>query len=910
MVRKVDRKKEKAKGVKKDILRLNQELSILNAISQVVNQSVDLDEIVNKSLDKIMEMTEVRSAGFYLLDEQNQDLVYVAHRGFSKVFSKGMKRMKLGEGATGEVAQSGKPQFIDDYPGYPGAIPLAIEEGLKSVVVVPLKSRDKVHGTLNIARKEFHQFTPFEKDLFTAIGQIIGGGIERAFLYSENVKRLEEQRTLFAVGQEIASKLELQVILQKIVGKAVELLEGEAGEIVLWDSRKQNYATAIVQGAPESLIGRELSSPTEGIVGEIITNKVPVLLHDYEHHAGRWKELDPYHLKEVVGVPLNVREMIIGAMVVGTSDPRKHFQQKDVDLLFTFANQAAIAIGNTKLYEGSLEKIKQLTTLYEVGKALSSTLDLDELLKKALELLRDRFGYQVCALLLLDQEKNELYVKQIIGRNFEEVKDLRFRVGTDGIVGWVAKTGETYYAPDVSKDSKYISRITGIQSEAAFPLKIRDQVIGVLDVESHELMGFDEENLKVLSSLASQVSVFIENAQLFYQLKQTLKELKQAQDQVIQAEKLRAMGEMASGVAHDFNNLLAVILGNIQLLLHQFDRLSPEEIHERLKTIEQSSKDGAETVRRIQEFSGMRRDKEFTPLSLNELITDVTNITQPRWKEQTQRKGIQIELTKKLGKIPRILGNPSELREVMTNIVFNAVDAMPNGGEITITTSIQAEDWVEIRIADTGIGMPEEVRKRVFDPFFTTKGVTNTGLGMSVSYGIVRRHGGEILIESEPGKGTTFLIHLPTGYMNEILDEKVVRTVPVTPLALEGGGARILVIDDEDSVRKILYQMLKAKGYQVVVASNGQEGIDLFQEEPFDLVFTDLGMPKMSGWEVGKALKEINPKIPIALITGWGVELNKDKMKESGIDLIVSKPFNFDQVVRLVSEAMELKEKI
>jgi CheY-like chemotaxis protein len=246
----------------------------------------------------------------------------------------------------------------------------------------------------------------------------------------------------------------------------------------------------------------------------------------------------------------------------------------------------------------------------------------------------------------------------------------------------------------------------------------------------------------------------------------------------------------------------------------------------------------------------------------------------------------------------------------MTNIVFNAVDAMPDGGEITITTAIQAEDWVEIRIADTGIGMTEEVRKRVFDPFFTTKGVTNTGLGMSVSYGIVKRHGGEILIESVPGKGTTFIVHLPTGYMNEIPDEKAVRPVPVTPLTVEAGGARILVIDDEDSVRKILYQMLKAKGYQVVVASSGEEGIERFREESFDLVFTDLGMPKMSGWEVGKALKGIDPKVPVALITGWGVELNKDKMKESGIDLVVSKPFNFDQVVRLVTEAMELKEKI
>ena len=899
-------KKKTTKRSKEEILRLNQELSILNTISQTVNQSIDLDEILNKSLEKMMEITEVRSAGLYLLDEKSNDLVYVAHRGFSKVFSKGMKRFQLGQGATGKVALSGEPLFIDDYLAYPDSVPLAIEEGLKSLVVVPLKSRDKVYGTLNIARKEFHEFTPFEKNLFTAIGQIIGGAMERAFLYTENVKRLEEQKTLFAVSQEIASRLELEVILQKIMERAVELLEAEAGEIVLWNSRKQNYATVVVQGISESLIGRELSSPLDGIAGEIITRKVPILIQDYEHYAQRWKELDAYHLKEVIGVPLIVREMIIGAMVVGTSDPNKHFQQNGIDLLFNFAHQAAIAIGNAKLYEDSLEKIKQLTALYEVGKTLSSTLDLEELLQKTLELLRERFGYPLCVILLLDKEKNELFVKQVTGMSFEDVKDLRFRVGVDGIVGWVAKTGEPYCAPDVSKDSRYIIGLSGIRSEAAFPLKIRDQVVGVLDVESDELMGFDEEDMKVLSSLASQVGNFIENALLFFQLKQTLKELKQAQDQIVQAEKLRAMGEMASGVAHDFNNLLAVILGNIQLLLHQLDHLRPEEIRERLKIIEKSSKDGAETVRRIQEFTGLRRDKEFTPLSINELVTDVANITQPRWKDQTQKKGLQFELVKNLGVIPQILGNPSELREVLTNIIFNAIDAMPEGGKITISTQLQAEDWVEVRIADSGIGMTEEVRKRVFDPFFTTKGVTNSGLGMSVSYGIIKRHGGEILIESEPGRGTTFILHLPTGYGEESAEEKVVKEKPVQ----EVRSARILVIDDEESVRNILSQMLRVQGYQVVVASDGEEGVERFKNEKFDLVFTDLGMPKMSGWEVGKALRGMNAKVPIAMITGWGVELNREKMNESGIDLVVSKPFNFDQLGQIVSEAMELKERM
>ena len=895
---------EETQRSKEEILRLNQELSILNAISQTVNQSIDLDEILNKSLDKMMEMTGVRSAGIYLLDEKNHNLVFVAYRGFSKDFLKGMKRIKLGEGVTGKAALAGEPIFIEDYPSYPGALPFAISEGLKSLAVIPLHSRDKVYGTLNIARKEFYQFTPFEKNLFDSIGQIIGGAMERVSLYAENVKRLEEQKTLYAISQEIASRLELKVILQKIIESAVELLGAESGEIALWSPQKQRYATAIVHRLPEELIGKEISPPID-IIGEILEEKRPILYQDYEHHPNRLRELDVYHFKELVGVPLNVRQMVIGAMVVGTTDPDKHFQQSEIDLLLNFAHHAAIAIGNAQLYEDSLAKVKQLTTLFEIGKTLSSTLNLDKLLKKTLELLRERFGYVLCVILLIEEERNELYIKQIIGQDFEEVKDLRFKVGVDGIVGWVAKAGEPLYVPDVSKDPRYISTLPGVRSEVAFPLKVRDRVVGVLDIESIELRGFDEENLKVLSSFSSQVSISIENAQLFSDLKQTLQELKQAQDQIIQTEKLKALGEMASGVAHDFNNVLAVVIGNIQLLLHQLDHLSLEEIRERLSIIERSSKDGAETVRRIQEFTGVRRDREFTSLSMNKLIDEVITITEPRWKDQLQKKGIHIELIRNLKDIPSILGTPSELREVLTNILFNALDAMPEGGKLIISTQPQSEDWVEVRIKDTGIGLTEEVKRRVFDPFFTTKGVTNSGLGMSVSYGIIKRHGGEILIESEPGKGTTFILHLPMGYGEEVQEEEKAG-LPMKELL----SARILVIDDDESVRDILSEILKSKGHQVVGASNGEEGFERFRSEKFDLVFTDLGMPKISGWEVGKTIKGMNPKIPIVMITGWGMELNKEKMSESGIDLVVSKPFGFDQVVQLVSEAMGLKERM
>jgi signal transduction histidine kinase/ActR/RegA family two-component response regulator len=887
--------------LEQEISRLSREFFILSTISQAVNQSVDLHEILNNGLDRIKELTEISSAAVFLLEGMDNVLILAAQRGFSKRFAKGLRKLKLGEGIAGKAALAGEAMFIEDYPTHPQAIPVTAEEGIKAFVAIPLKAKTKIYGALTVAWKDGHRFNAFERNFFDSVGQIISGAMERAFLYTENVKRLEEQKTLYSISQEIASRLELKVILQKIMEKTVDLLGVDAGEITLWDPRKQGYVSAIVHGLSKSLAGREIH-PLGGIVGEICTKKGPVLYDDYEHHSDRWRKLDPYHFKQVLGVPLNVRQMIIGTMVVGSSDTQKRFQPNDIELLSNLGSQAAIAIGNARLYEDSLAKIKQLTSLHEIGKALSSTLDIDELLQKALELLRDSLGHSRCGILLLDQEKKELYMKQVIGRSLDEVKDIRFRVGVDGIVGWVAQTGEPLYVPDVSKDPRYIPGLPEGRSKASFPLKVRDQVIGVLDVESTEVGGFDEEDLKVLSSFASQVSISIENARLFAELKQTLRELRQAQDQIVQAEKLRALGEMASGVAHDFNNSLAVILGNIQLLLYQLEDLRTEEIREQLKILERSTKDGAETVRRIQEFTGVRKDREFIGVSLGEIIKEVVTITQPRWKDQAQAEGVQIELTMQVEEVPFVFGNPSELKEVLTNVVFNAVEAMPEGGRITVSARPHGS-WVEVRIADTGVGMREEVRKRVFDPFFTTKGVTNSGLGMSVSYGIVRRHGGEILIETEPGKGTTFIIHLPSVHPEEEMkeEERPVRAVP---------PARILVIDDEAAVRDILSRMLKTQGHQVVAASDGEEGIERFGGEAFDLVLTDLGMPKVSGWEVGKALKKMNPKVPVAIITGWGMELNREKMRESGIDLIISKPFNVDQVIQVVSEALELKEKM
>ncbi len=390
-------------------------------------------------------------------------------------------------------------------------------------------------------------------------------------------------------------------------------------------------------------------------------------------------------------------------------------------------------------------------------------------------------------------------------------------------------------------------------------------------------------------------------------------ERKEIERKLLQSEKLKSLGELSGGVAHDFNNVLAAILGRVQLLKMQFKppsgkqekRKSMLDLVKSLDIIERASLDGAETVRRIQEFSRKRvDDKEFTKIDMNELIDNALEFTSVRWKNDAESKGITITIQKEFSTLPPTSGSASELREVFTNLINNAIDAMPKGGRIKIKT-FRENGHISIAIQDTGVGISEAIRNRIFDPFFTTKGVQSTGLGMSVSYGIINRHGGTIRVDSTEGKGSTFAITIP------ISDNILLKEEKTKPVAEEKRKSTILVIEDEEEVRNLLADILIENGHQVETASDGNQGIDMFKKKDFDLVFTDLGMPGTSGWEVAEKIKAINDSVPIALITGWNVELsiNMSEMKNDRVDFVVQKPFEINQILKLVQEGMVLRDQ-
>jgi signal transduction histidine kinase/CheY-like chemotaxis protein len=381
--------------------------------------------------------------------------------------------------------------------------------------------------------------------------------------------------------------------------------------------------------------------------------------------------------------------------------------------------------------------------------------------------------------------------------------------------------------------------------------------------------------------------------------------LRQTQQASMQQERLRALGRMASGIAHDINNALTPAMLYAQSLLDHDKTLNPEA-RDDLVVIQQAIDDVTQTVARIKEFyRGREANVAGTPVDIKHLLGQVVELTQARWADMPQARGIVIEVkTEHAEHVPPILGVQGEIRDAVTNLVFNAVEAMPSGGALTLR-SYATQHHVTVEVCDTGIGMTEEVRARCLDPFFTTKGERGTGLGLAMVYGMAERHGAAIEIDSEPGAGTLVRLVFPAATSSE-------PAVPAVHATLRKvSGLRILVIDDDELLRQSMRTILEREGHSVSLAQGGRAGIEVFSvaaqsAERFHVVITDLGMPHVDGRAVATAVKSISPGTPVILLTGWGEHLRDGNDVPPDVDRMLNKPANLSQLRAALAEIMPL----
>ena len=535
--------------------------------------------------------------------------------------------------------------------------------------------------------------------------------------------------------------------------------------------------------------------------------------------------------------------------------------------------------------------------LHLSSKRLSHSMDLDEIAQDALEQALDTVNASGGGIGCWMEPSNTLMLKAYRGIDeqmaqrlvsYLEAQDwlweLRARPFTWSEILKEAGSNAPAAPEDISPDTVIL------------PLKLKDRSEGVLFVIPSEDIAFTTSRKHILATIGRQIAGALESAHLYEQAERGYQELSLVQEEVIQMEKLRALGEMAGGVAHNFNNVLAGILGMAQLSQLQLD--DREKVESNLRHIERAALNAADMIKRIQEFASVRKDRQFGRADPNKLVEEVISMTQAKWKDSMRAAGISVQVKTELQSIPPVLGSTSELREVLTNMLFNAVDAISEHGTVTLKTWAD-EAFVYISVQDTGMGMSEDTRRHVFDPFFTTKGVEHDGLGLSVSSGIIRRHGGAFLVHSEEGKGSSFTIKLTATSVEE----------PEEIEPLEAFSARILLIEEEEPIREAVAGLLKLAGHKVEQADNGLKGMEKFRPGYFDIVFTDLSMPKLSGWQVAENLRKLDPAVIVVLLTGWGSEFEPDTYKKRGVDFMLSKPVNVGTLIHTVGQAMGLRKK-
>jgi signal transduction histidine kinase/DNA-binding response OmpR family regulator len=552
-----------------------------------------------------------------------------------------------------------------------------------------------------------------------------------------------------------------------------------------------------------------------------------------------------------------------------------------------------LAVGNRALLEEQERRnqhlsaaVARLSSLIEAGCAMGGLPSLPEILDFFVGLVTKELDVERASLMILDPIDETLSIAAWRGITEIDPRSVRLRLG-EGVSGRVAQNGKAVLVEDATRSDLTGQPCKPTLSDSfisapivlSIPIKAGKHVLGVINVTNRRSKRpFGEGDLEYLAGLAGQLAVAIERAR-------HLETMLAAQKQLVASERMKALGQMAAGVAHDFNNTLGAILTRAEFALTRLDADSPdlEAVRSDLESIRKVSLQGASTIKRIQEYTRIRKDVPTAAVDLNQVVQEAIEMTRPKWKDECEAKGTRIELRIEAGKIPKVAGDFHALTQVVDNLIFNAVEAMPRGGTLSFRTWAEA-DSVHLEVADTGIGMDDQCRRRLFEPFFTTK-ETGQGLGTSIAYGIVSRHHGEILVDSAPGQGTTFHVRLLPARSEDA------QPVMAVPRATKGPRTgRILVVEDDPMLREAFEEVLSSGGHKVVAASNGNQAIGLLARQEFDLVITDLGMPGVSGLDLARAVKRSDADLPVVLLTGWAVQQGEPKIREAGVDYVLVKP--------------------
>jgi GAF domain-containing protein len=880
----------------------------LLAVGQVVSQPGPIDRLLRAAASEVAQAFQADMVGVYLVDPSKQKLVAAAGYHVPKELMEFFTQRPLvleNSPALLPSWRQGRAVWSSDVKADDRFDPdWAQELPPHSVMFAPTMAHGApVGGLFLVWWRTGRAFPAAEVRLLEGVAGQVGLAMENAELARQTQIKLAETETLLSVSRAVSSTFELQELVRHFLRQVANTFAADTVGLWLVDETGRWLTPLAGYHVPpawlQALRDVRLSIADHPIYVESAATRRPIVVEDAGSDArlpAVLRERAPH--KSQLWVPIVAKGRMIGGFAVVWWTRTREFSAGDLALIEAIATQAGVAIENARLFEENRRRVEELSVLHELSRAVTGQLDRAALL----DALRGQIGRVLdvrnMGVLLRAEDGDGIEVAlRTIDGEVDPSEPRRYPATGVGLMTVVLETGaplrvDDYAAECARRGVQPVVRSGHLRYWIGAPLNARDRVLGVLSLRSAD-RPYTEAEERLLVNAAHLIALSLASVRLYEERTRAFGELAAAQDQLVRTERLRALGEVASGVAHDFNNLLASVLGRAQLLLR---RVQDPQQRQWLQVIERSALDGAQTVRRLQDFTRIRRDQPLVPLDLNQVVRDSLDITQSRWKDEPTSRGIVIELRTRLTEVPAVPGDAAELREAMTNLILNAVDAMPEGGMLSLGTAL-TDDRVEVTISDTGVGMSTEVREKVFDPFFTTKGPQGTGMGLSVTYSIVSRHGGTIAIESEPGHGSLFRLSFPRAAQAQ---PPAPAAPPVETPAVR--ALRCLVVDDEPPVREVIGDILESAGHSVVSLGDGAEAIAHFAAQRFDLVVTDLAMPRVSGWQVARAVKQIAPQVPVFLVTGFGVELSPEERRTHGVDLVLVKPLQIQEVLDAVAE--------